>query len=165
MSLSLPELFLPHDVQSTWGFILVLRVRVQQFRQHMQRGCDMKIKFSPGVAVVSLALSGCVVAPAPMHRPYYAEPVLIAPPPPRTEYFGTPPVAGHVWIGGFWNWAGNRHEWVPGHWDAPRPGYNWAPHHWEREGDRWRLQGGRWEESRERHDRHEHEYRERREWR
>ncbi len=98
------------------------------------------------LAVATAVLAGCVVAPAP--RPYYGEAVVVAPPPPRVEVVGPPPVAGYLWIDGFWSWRGSRHEWVPGRWEAPRPGYYWAPHRWERDGDRWREQGGRWEEDR-----------------
>jgi len=114
------------------------------------------------IAILALAagalLAGCVVAPP--GRPYYGEPVLVAPPPPRAEYVGPPPVVGYVWIGGYWNWAGNRHDWVPGHWEAPRPGYRWAPQRWERDGDRWRMQGGHWENE---HGHRDHD-RDRRDW-
>lgn len=107
----------------------------------------MRIKLSLCALLMAAGLTGCVVAP--VHRPYYAEPVVVAPPAPRVEYYGSPPVTGQIWIGGFWNWVGNRHEWVPGHWEAPRPGYRWVPHRWTPEGDRWRLQGGHWEEHHE----------------
>lgn len=96
----------------------------------------------------ALLLGGCIVAPAPVGRPVYREPVIVAPPPLRAEYPGPAPAVGYVWIGGYWNWIGGRHEWAPGHWEAPRPGYNWVPHRWEREGDRWQQHGGRWEEDR-----------------
>ena len=93
--------------------------------------------------LLALALAGCVVTPP---RAYIAGPtVAIAPPPPRPEVVGVAPGYGYVWIGGFWNWVGDRHVWVSGHWDAPHPGYRWVPHHWERDRDGWRLRGGRWE--------------------
>jgi len=113
-------------------------------------------------------LGGCVVAPAPYSHSYYGGPVMVAPPAPRIEYPGQPPVVGHVWINGFWNWGGGRHDWVPGHWEAPRPGYAWAPHRWEHDGNAWRMQGGRWEEHREREREHEHGHdhdHDRRDWR
>jgi hypothetical protein len=101
------------------------------------------------LSILSLAatalLIGCVIAPVPA-GPYYGEPVVAAPPPPRVEYVGPPPIAGHVWIGGYWNWVGRRHEWVPGYWSAPRPGFVWVPHRWEREGEHWRQHGGHWQE-------------------
>ncbi len=97
------------------------------------------------------ALSGCIVAPP---RPYYAAPapvvyaapvVQVAPPPPQVEVVGVPPVAGYIWIGGYWNWVGGRHVWVGGRWEAPRPGYRWVPHRWERVGNGYQLREGHWE--------------------
>ncbi len=95
-------------------------------------------------AMASLALTGCVVAPAA--PPYYAgEPVMVAPPPPRIEVIGVAPYPGHIWIGGYWGWRGGRHDWVPGRWEAPRHGHRWVPHRWEKSGPHWREHGGRWE--------------------
>ena len=93
----------------------------------------------------SALLGGC--ASTGSYGPHYSETVYMAPPPPRVEYVGPPPVIGHVWIAGFWNWGGGRYVWVPGRWEAPRSGQQWVPHHWERDGDRWRQQGGYWEKS------------------
>jgi hypothetical protein len=121
----------------------------------------MKTSFVLASLVVAASLFGCVVAPVPVARPYYGEPVMMAPPPPRVEYVGPPPVLGQIWIDGFWNWTGNGHYWVPGRWEAPRPGYYWAPHRWERDGDHWRQSGGHWE----RHHEREHEQHEHRDWR
>lgn len=99
------------------------------------------------IAVViglAAALGGCVVAPAP--RPYYGGGfVAVAPPPPRVEYYGTPPYAGYVWIGGFWRWGRGGYVWAPGHWAAPRPGYRWVPRHWVRGPRGWHMAGGRWD--------------------
>lgn len=107
---------------------------------------------------ISAILGGCVVAPG--GRPYDGGPVMIAPPAPRIEYPAAPPIAGQIWIGGFWTWTGQRHEWVPGHWSAPRPGYIWVPHRWEQRGDHWRQHEGHWEEQ------HRHgEHWDQREWR
>lgn len=89
-------------------------------------------------------LAGCAVAPSP----YYAEETItVAPPPPRVEYVGPPPVVGYVWIGGHWRWAGPQHHyaWVPGYWAAPRPGYHWVPDRWWQDGPHWRAQPGHWE--------------------
>ena len=110
----------------------------------------------------SLILGGCVVAPA--GRPYRppVETVYVAPPPPRVESMGPPPMVGAVWIQGYWHWSGSRHDWVPGRWEAPRPGYRYVPHNWVQQGDRWRQEGGRWEEHHGDHDGHDH--RERRGW-
>lgn len=94
--------------------------------------------------LAAVSLSACVVATA---RPYYAQgPVVaVAPPPAQVEYVGPPPVAGYIWIGGFWAWQGNRHVWRPGHWDAPRPGQHWVPNAWAREGNGWRMREGHWD--------------------
>jgi hypothetical protein len=95
-----------------------------------------------------LLLAGCVVTPAPRYGYYdYDESVIVAPPPPRVEYIGPPPVTGHVWIGGYWNWVerDHRHVWVPGRWSAPREGHRWVPHRWERHGRNWREHPGRWQ--------------------
>jgi hypothetical protein len=99
-------------------------------------------------ALAAALLAGCVVVPAPGGPASYGEPVLVAPPPPRVEYIGPPPVTGYIWLGGYWNWSGGRHAWVPGRWAAPRPGYVWVPHRWDRDGDHWRQRGGYWQEQR-----------------
>jgi hypothetical protein len=90
---------------------------------------------------ITLPLVGCVVAPV---GPYYGEVVPVAPPPPQVEYYGAPPVAGQVWLGGYWGWRGGRHAWVGGHWENPRPGHYWVPHAWQRQGPGWRHQPGYW---------------------
>ncbi|MFT3665655.1 hypothetical protein [Piscinibacter sp.] len=96
-------------------------------------------------AALSLALAGCVVAPAPYGSyGYYGEPVSVAPPPPQVEYMPAAPAPGWLWIGGFWSWRANRHVWVGGHWEAPRPGYRWVPHQWQRQGQGWRERPGYW---------------------
>lgn len=82
------------------------------------------------------------VVPAPIARVEY---VGAAPSPPRFEQPGTPPVAGQIWIGGYWNWVGGRHEWVSGHWESPRPGHYWVPYRWQQRGQQWSLHGGYWQ--------------------
>ena len=111
----------------------------------------MKRKILIAMAVASaasaLSLSGCVVVPA---RPlaYEGAVVNVAPPEPENEYYGNPPVAGYIWLSGYWNWVGGRHVWVGGHWEAPRPGYHWVPHTWVRVGAGWHLNEGHWERHR-----------------
>jgi hypothetical protein len=104
------------------------------------------------LASATLLVGGCAVYPAydSYYDGYDAPVVHVAPPPPQYEYIGAPPVMGHVWIGGYWDWVdrSNRYHWVPGRWDAPRPGHIWTPYRWERDGDRWRRNGGRWEPDR-----------------
>jgi hypothetical protein len=102
-------------------------------------------------ACASALLTACVVAPVPAGGPYgyavapagvYAP---VAPPTPYYEVQPAIPYPGAVWVGGYWNWSGNRHVWQPGHYERPRPGYRWAPHHWERsQRGGWALQGGGW---------------------
>ena len=81
-------------------------------------------------------LGGCVVrgsvaVPAPA---VYVGTVAVAPPAPQVEVIGAPPQPGYVWLGGYWNWVGERHVWVGGHWEARHPGYHWVPHEWVRAG-------------------------------
>lgn len=98
------------------------------------------------LAASCMALSGCVVTPAPYGygETYYGPAVTVAPPAPQAEYYGAPPAAGYIWIGGYWNWVGGRYAWVGGHWEAPRRGYHWEPRRWTRGRDGWRMSGGRW---------------------
>lgn len=95
------------------------------------------------VLLASLLLGACAAIPA--DGGYRHEPVRVAPPPPYVEYIGPPPVIGHVWISGYWNWGGVRYVWVPGYWVPPRHGYHWVPHRWDRHGDHWRRKDGHWE--------------------
>ena len=100
------------------------------------------------VALSSLALSACVVAPYPRHAAYYETgPVVVtdvAPPAPYVEPVPVVPFAGAIWIGGYWGWSGGRHVWVPGRWEHPRAGYVWTPHRWENRGGRWYFHEGAW---------------------
>jgi WXXGXW repeat (2 copies) len=92
---------------------------------------------------VSVLLSACVVTARPYG--YYAGPaVAVAPPAPQVESYGAPPVAGYVWIGGYWNWVGARYAWVGGHWEAPHPGYRWVSHGWVYGGGGWHFRQGYW---------------------
>lgn len=100
------------------------------------------------VVAATVSLSACVVAPVPARGPYYGESVVVAPPPPRVEYVGAPPVYGYVWIGGYWNWSSGRHVWVPGRWAPPRHGHVWVPHRWQQDGRNWRQDGGYWRQER-----------------
>jgi WXXGXW repeat (2 copies) len=95
-------------------------------------------------ALVGVALSACVVVPAPG---YYSGDVVAyqEPPPPQYEAIGVAPGPGFFWIGGGWFWEGGRYAWHPGHWDRERPGYRWVPHGWERRGNAWHMRRGHWE--------------------
>ena len=99
-------------------------------------------KTATAAALMCVALSGCIVAPAPA---YEGEAVYQAPPAPQYEVVGVAPTPGYFWIGGAWFWEGGRYGWHPGHWEAPRPGYRWAPHRWNHVGKGWRMAPGHWE--------------------
>ena len=64
---------------------------------------------SAKVAVASLlltvAVSACVVAPAPG---YHAVVAFEAPPPARFEVVGIAPAPGYFWVGGGWFWERHR---------------------------------------------------------
>ena len=109
--------------------------------------CPPTLRRWAAVALVALALpaallTGCLV---PDQRHYVDGLVLVAPPSPREEIVGDPPEPGYVWLGGYWNWVGNRHEWVPGHWTVARPNREWIPYQWVRQGDGWTLKKGHWQ--------------------
>ncbi|WP_031363366.1 YXWGXW repeat-containing protein [Caballeronia sordidicola] len=89
------------------------------------------------VLAVVTALAALASAPA------FAQTIIIAPPPMRTEVV---PVArpGYVWDGGHWRWAGRGYEWVPGHWRPVRIGAHWVPGHWVQRGPNWRWIEGHW---------------------
>ena len=91
--------------------------------------------------VLSVALSACVVAPAPG----YGVVTYAAPPPVQYEAVGVAPYPGYFWIGGAWFWERGAYAWHPGRWEAPRPGYRWVPHTWAHYGNGWRANPGHWE--------------------
>lgn len=72
--------------------------------------------------IAAILLGGCVVAP--IDRYGYEEEVVIVAPAPRIEYRGYPPVAGYLWIDGYWNRVGQGHHWVGGRWAPPAPRYH-----------------------------------------
>jgi hypothetical protein len=91
--------------------------------------------------LLSVALSGCIVAPAPGPVGVVA---YSAPPAPQVEVVGVAPTPGYFWVGGNYFWEGGRYAWHPGYWQAPRPGYRWVPHAWTRAGNGWRMSPGHW---------------------
>ena len=103
------------------------------------------LKIAAACLALGAALSGCVVAPAPVEGEVVA---YQAPPVPQYEVIGVAPAPGYFWIGGAWFWEGGRYAWHPGHWEAPRPGYAWVPHRWRRVGNSWRMHPGHWQERR-----------------
>ena len=101
------------------------------------------LRVALAAALLTAALSACVVAPAPGY--YGGEVVYAAPPALQYEAVGVAPAPGYFWIGGGWFWEGGRYGWHPGYWAAPRPGYRWAPRTWVRAGGGWRAREGHWE--------------------
>jgi hypothetical protein len=100
------------------------------------------VKIAIAGALMSVALTACVVAPAPG----YGEVVAYeAPPPVQYEAVGVAPAPGYFWIGGAWFWESGRYAWHPGRWERERAGYRWAPHQWARAGNGWRMRPGHWE--------------------
>jgi hypothetical protein len=75
---------------------------------------------------------------------HYDVDITTAPPPDRVEHI-PPGRQGYVWDQGYWRWDHGHHIWVNGHWIHERHGHHWVNRHWIHEGDRWRLEGGRWE--------------------
>ena len=101
------------------------------------------VKIAIAGALMSVALSACVVAPAPGYR---GEVVAYeAPPPVQYEAVGVAPAPGFFWIGGAWFWEGGRYAWHPGRWERERPGYRWVPHEWARGGNGWHMRPGHWQ--------------------
>jgi hypothetical protein len=94
--------------------------------------------------LLSASLGACVVYTPYGPDDYVGGAVAVAPPAPIAETYGPAPVAGYVWLGGYWNWVGGQHVWVRGHWEAPRAGYRWVPHAWVHRSDGWHLGRGHW---------------------
>jgi len=72
--------------------------------------------------------------------------VMIRPPEPRVEVYGSPPYPEAVWIQGYWKHRRGEWIWVPGYWERrPRPHAVWVPGHWEARRGGWVWHKGRWE--------------------
>jgi hypothetical protein len=69
--------------------------------------------------------------------------VQIAPPSPRAEVVPQPR-RGYVWVGGYWDWRGNKHHWVKGTWVKERRGYQYNQPAWAERDGRWQLDRGNW---------------------
>jgi hypothetical protein len=117
----------------------------------------INVSLAASAAVGALLLSGCVVAPAPYYGDGsagypaagygdgYGDAAVYAPtapPAPYAEVQPAIPFAGAIWIGGFWNWSGDRYSWVPGRYERPRAGYQWEQRRWTQGSRGWQLQGG-----------------------
>jgi hypothetical protein len=54
-----------------------------------------------------------------------------APPPMRREFYGRAPSPRHVWVPGYYTWAGHDYAWHNGYWAMPpRPQAMWVPGYW-----------------------------------
>ena len=107
--------------------------------------------------IIAACLSGALLlsACAGHRHPYYGHGrapvgpqisfIARSPPPPRHVAVPPQPVAGAIWIDGYWNWAGARFVWVDGYWERnPPPGRTWERHRWIHTKRGWYQQPGRW---------------------
>ena len=86
------------------------------------------------------ALTGC--GGGYRYDGYYAS---APPPPPRIERYGPAPSPYHVWINGYWGYAGSRYGWTPGYWARPpRRNARWEEGRWDRDGRGYRYRKGYW---------------------
>jgi len=76
---------------------------------------------------------------------YAATKPRIAPPPLRVEVIVLRPSPHHVWVGGYWKWAGLNYVWVEGRWVKAKPNRIWVPGTWAHVGSYWAWTPGRWE--------------------
>ena len=54
----------------------------------------------------------------------------VGPPPPRNEARTLQPSPAHVWLPGYWKWAGINYEWAEGRWAKGKKGKVWVPGTW-----------------------------------
>jgi len=52
---------------------------------------------------------------------------------------------GYVWVGGDWEYSGNRYHWREGSWQKPREGRNWKSGYWENNNKGYKWHKGSWE--------------------
>jgi hypothetical protein len=69
----------------------------------------------------------------------------VAPPPQRVEAPTLQPSPNHVWVPGYWKWAGVNYEWIEGRWVKAKKNRVWVPGTWEQVGARWVWKPGKWE--------------------
>ncbi len=69
----------------------------------------------------------------------------VAPPQLHVEVAPPAPSPSHVWVQGYWSFAGGRYLWVPGSYVvAPQPGATWVPARWVFRDGAWYFEPGRW---------------------
>jgi hypothetical protein len=76
---------------------------------------------------------------------YAAPKPRIAPPPLRVEVITVRPSPNHVWVAGYWKWAGVNYVWVESRWVKVKPNKAWVPGNWKQVGSYWAWTPGRWE--------------------
>ena len=69
---------------------------------------------------------------------------LVGPPPLRIEAQTLQPSPRHVWVPGYWRWAGINYVWVDGSWVKPKKNREWVPGTWEQVGNHWVWKPGSW---------------------
>lgn len=84
-------------------------------------------------ALFLMALSGLAIA-----QPR------VGPPPHRVEAPTLQPGPNHVWVSGYWKWAGVNYEWVDGRWVKAKKNRVWVPGTWNQVGARWVWKPGKW---------------------
>ena len=71
-----------------------------------------------------------------------------APPPPQYEVVPNAYEPGQEWVGGHWEWHGERHIWIPGRYELRPERSHYENHRWERGQDnRWKYNRGRWHQN------------------
>lgn len=68
----------------------------------------------------------------------------VGPPPLRVESPTLQPSPNHVWMPGYWKWAGINYEWVEGRWVKAKKDKVWVPGTWEPNGSFWVWKPGKW---------------------
>ncbi len=68
----------------------------------------------------------------------------VGPPPLRFEALTLQPSPKHVWVPGYWKWAGVNYAWIEGRWIKTKPNRAWAPGIWAQVGNHWVWKPGKW---------------------
>jgi len=87
------------------------------------------------IALSGLATEGCAARAVYVKNP---------PPAARHEVRPARPFANAMWIGGHWEWRGNKYVWKSGHWVKPVKGKRWVSGHWKNTPRGYVWVKGRW---------------------
>ena len=101
---------------------------------------------SRGLVLAAGALVFGAFAVATSASPAHAQiTVSVAPPALRVEAHTAQPSARHIWVAGYWQYAGGQYVWAPGHWELPAAtGAAWIAPRWVQSNGRWVFTAGRW---------------------